>query len=80
MRTRVCRLHAKGDIRVETEPVPPPGAGEVLVAIGAGGICGSDLHYFQDGGFGPVRVRSRSFWGTKRRARSSPSGRAGRRA
>lgn len=22
-----------------------------------GGICGSDLHYFQDGGFGPVRVR-----------------------
>ena len=57
MRTRVCRLHAKGDIRVETEPVPPPGAGEVLVAIGAGGICGSDLHYFQDGGFGPVRVR-----------------------
>ena len=22
-----------------------------------GGICGSDLHYFLDGGFGPVRVR-----------------------
>jgi len=55
--TRVCRLHAKGDIRVETDPVGGPGAGEVLVRIGAGGICGSDLHYFQDGGFGPIRVR-----------------------
>jgi L-idonate 5-dehydrogenase len=25
--------------------------------MAAGGICGSDLHYYQDGGFGPVRVR-----------------------
>ncbi|GAB5512099.1 MAG: L-idonate 5-dehydrogenase [Hyphomicrobiales bacterium] len=29
----------------------------VRVAISAGGICGSDLHYFHDGGFGPIRVR-----------------------
>ncbi len=57
MKTRVCRLHGRNDIRVETEEVPPPGSGEVLVRIGAGGICGSDLHYYQDGGFGPIRVR-----------------------
>ena len=25
--------------------------------IGAGGICGSDLHYYQHGGFGTVRIR-----------------------
>jgi L-idonate 5-dehydrogenase len=57
MKTRICRLHAKGDIRVEEMEVRDPGAGEVLVAMGAGGICGSDLHYYQDGGFGPIRVR-----------------------
>lgn len=57
MQTRVCRLYAKGDVRVETEEVAAPGPGEVRVAIAAGGICGSDLHYFQDGGFGPIRVR-----------------------
>lgn len=57
MRTRICRLHGQGDLRVEEADVSEPGRGEVLVAIGAGGICGSDLHYFQDGGFGPIRVR-----------------------
>lgn len=57
METRVCRLYGQHDLRIETAEVPQPGPGEVLVAIGAGGICGSDLHYFQDGGFGPIRVR-----------------------
>ncbi|WP_343117272.1 L-idonate 5-dehydrogenase [Ostreiculturibacter nitratireducens] len=57
MQTRICRLHGQNDIRIETQPVAVPAAGEVLVAIGAGGICGSDLHYYQDGGFGPIRVK-----------------------
>lgn len=57
METRVCRLHGQHDIRIETQTVAGPGPGEVLVRMGAGGICGSDLHYFQDGGFGPIRVR-----------------------
>lgn len=57
METRICRLHGKGDIRIETRHVALPGPGEVLLAMAAGGICGSDLHYFQDGGFGPIRVR-----------------------
>lgn len=57
MKTRVCRLYGQGDIRVETDEVAAPGPGEVLLRIGAGGICGSDLHYYQDGGFGPIRVR-----------------------
>lgn len=34
-----------------------PPAGHVLLSMQVGGICGSDLHYYQDGGFGPVRVR-----------------------
>jgi len=56
METRVCRLYGAKDLRIETETVQPPGPGEVLVGVGAGGICGSDLHYYQDGGFGPIRV------------------------
>ena len=57
MQTRVCRLHAAHDLRIEAFDLPEPGPGEVLVRLGAGGICGSDLHYFHDGGFGPIRVR-----------------------
>lgn len=57
MKTRVCCLHSAKDIRVETRDVVPPQAGEIRVAVGAGGICGSDLHYYQHGGFGTVWVR-----------------------
>lgn len=57
MLTRVARLYGKLDLRVETQEGPVPGPGEALLNMAAGGICGSDLHYFQDGGFGPVRVR-----------------------
>ncbi|GGD87653.1 L-idonate 5-dehydrogenase [Rhizobium anhuiense] len=57
MRTRVARLYQKGDLRIETAAVAALGPGEVLLKMAAAGICGSDLHYYQDGGFGPVRVR-----------------------
>ena len=33
------------------------GPGQVTVAVKAGGICGSDLHYYRHGGFGAVRIR-----------------------
>ena len=32
--------------------IPDPGPGEVQVAVKAIGICGSDLHYFGEGGIG----------------------------
>jgi len=54
---RHARLFGRGDLRVERADVAEPGDGEVLLKMAAGGICGSDLHYYQDGGFGPVRVR-----------------------
>lgn len=57
METRACRLHGQHDLRLETLPLGEPGDGEVLVRMGAGGICGSDLHYLHDGGFGPIRVK-----------------------
>ena len=57
MKTRVCRLYGQNDLRIETDDVAAPGAGEVLLAIAAGGICGSDMHYLSQGGIGTIRVR-----------------------
>ena len=54
--TRALRLHGIHDLRVETLPLAPPGPGEVQVAVERGGICGSDLHYWHEGGVGTVRV------------------------
>jgi L-idonate 5-dehydrogenase len=54
---RAAVLHAAKDLRIEEVAVPPPGPGEVEVRIEAGGICGSDLHYYFDGGFGTVRLK-----------------------
>ena len=50
-------IHAAGDLRVESQPAAEPDAGQLLVRVRYGGICGSDLHYFQHGGFGTIRVR-----------------------
>ncbi|MCB4768110.1 L-idonate 5-dehydrogenase [Ancylobacter sp. Lp-2] len=53
---RAIVLHAPHDLRIEPMPAPAPGPDEVTVRMGAGGICGSDLHYFHQGGFGTVRL------------------------
>lgn len=50
-------IHAAGDLRVEGVPTPAVGTREVRVRVRAGGICGSDLHYFQHGGFGAIRIQ-----------------------
>ena len=57
VRTRFARLYGPRDLKIEEGPVAAPCEGEVLLKMAAGGICGSDLHYYQDGGFGPIRVR-----------------------
>jgi threonine dehydrogenase-like Zn-dependent dehydrogenase len=35
-------------VALQDFPDPEPGAGEVVVAIRASGLCGSDLHYYRD--------------------------------
>jgi len=50
-------IHAARDLRIGDVEAEAPGPGEVEVRIRAGGICGSDLHYYQHGGFGTVRIR-----------------------
>jgi L-idonate 5-dehydrogenase len=52
-----CRIHAKEDLRLDAFDMPAPGAGEVLLRLGAGGICGSDLHYYFEGRNGSFVVR-----------------------
>ena len=52
-----CTLHGPMKLSVDTQADGEPAANEVLVRLGAGGICGSDLHYYQHGRVGPFAVR-----------------------
>ena len=54
---RAVRIHAKRDMRTEKFPSPDPAADEVRVRVGYVGICGSDLHYYQDGAAGIFAIR-----------------------
>ncbi|GFZ86838.1 NAD(P)-dependent alcohol dehydrogenase [Nesterenkonia alkaliphila] len=45
-------LQAPGQITIENRKIPQPGPGQVQVAIGAVGICGSDVHYYEHGRIG----------------------------
>ena len=56
MKTRACVLHAQEDLRIEERDVGEVGPQQVLVRIGAGGVCGSDIHYYWEGGIGTIRV------------------------
>lgn len=50
-------IHAAKDLRVEEREEEALEPGQVAIAIEAGGICGSDLHYYNHGGFGAIRIR-----------------------
>lgn len=50
-------IHSPRDLRIEDHDDPQPGPGEVLIGLAAGGVCGSDLHYYNHGGFGAVRLK-----------------------
>ena len=55
MRALVC--HAPLDLRLDPFTTEDVGPQQMRVRVAFGGICGSDLHYFQHGGFGTVRIR-----------------------
>ncbi|WP_417804404.1 L-idonate 5-dehydrogenase [Thalassospira lucentensis] len=51
-------IHSPHDLRIDRMDVPDaPASGTVTVQIDKGGICGSDLHYYHNGGFGTVKIR-----------------------
>jgi L-iditol 2-dehydrogenase len=45
-----------GDLRLDEEDDPAPAAGESLVRVTAVGLCGSDRHWFADGGIGDATL------------------------
>lgn len=45
-------LRKVDDLCLEERPIPEPGKGEVLIAMHAVGICGSDVHYWKRGRIG----------------------------
>lgn len=49
--------HGAKDLRLEERDTSEPGNGEIRIRMAAGGICGSDLHYYNHGGFGDVRLK-----------------------
>ena len=53
---KAARLHGAGDIRLSEEPVPEPGPGTCLVRVTAVGICGSDLHWWDEGAIGDAKL------------------------
>ncbi len=52
-----ARLHGPADLRVERVPHPgPPGPGQVLLRVLTTGVCGSDLHSYQDARIGDTPI------------------------
>jgi L-iditol 2-dehydrogenase len=49
---RAAVMHGPRDHRFEERPVPVPGPGELLVKVEHVGICGSDMHFLQEGRLG----------------------------
>ncbi|MPV36083.1 zinc-binding dehydrogenase [Georgenia subflava] len=54
---RALVINGKLDLREEELPVPEPAAGEVRLRMAFAGICGSDLHYYNEGANGAFVVR-----------------------
>lgn len=55
--TLACRIHAAKDLRLDEIADAALGEHEVEMRLGAGGICGSDLHYFGHGRVGAFVLR-----------------------
>ena len=53
---RVARLYGVGDLRVDEEPIVDAPPGHSLVRVSAVGLCGSDLHWFSEGGIGDAAL------------------------
>ncbi len=55
---KTCTLHGANALEIEERPIPKPDLNEVVIRLGAGGICGSDLHYYHEGAVGDFRLRN----------------------
>jgi len=57
MTTLACTIHGKLDLRLTPREPRSLGPNDVRLRLGAGGICGSDLHYYQHGRVGAFEIR-----------------------
>ena len=55
---RATYIHGVRDVRTGEETAPEPAAGEVLVQVAGIGVCGSDLHYYLEGGIGSAHIHA----------------------
>jgi L-iditol 2-dehydrogenase len=53
---RALRLHAADDLRIGDAPQPAPRPGEEVIRISAVGLCGSDRHWYTEGGIGDANL------------------------
>ena len=49
-------IHAAGDIRIGPFTPEHAGSTSVMVRVASVGVCGSDLHYYKDGGIGSAVI------------------------
>lgn len=49
-------VYGARDVRIGTRPLPSVSANRLLLRVRAVGICGSDLHYYLEGGIGSAKV------------------------
>ncbi|GAA4006715.1 sorbitol dehydrogenase [Deinococcus rubellus] len=55
---RRVRLHGPHDLRLHDEGRPEVVPGEVMVKVSAVSVCGSDMHYYHEGGIGPATIKT----------------------
>jgi len=46
---KLVRIHGVNEVSVDEVPMPNPGPRDVVVKVGACGICGSDIHFVRNG-------------------------------
>lgn len=56
---KAAKLYGARDFRIEEVPEPPePGPGEVVIRVAAVGVCGSDLHTYENGQIGDTVLQA----------------------
>ena len=54
---KALRIHGIGDLRLHDELVPAAGDDEYLIRVTAVGLCGSDVHWYDEAGIGDACLK-----------------------
>ncbi|HDO1376904.1 TPA: alcohol dehydrogenase catalytic domain-containing protein [Aeromonas veronii] len=58
MKVKACVVNGKKDVVIVSREVSPPVKDEIQVKVTRGGLCGSDIHYYQEGRVGNFEIKS----------------------